>query len=335
MIIASSHSLGWDYNDDSKLEHLWPKPPMTPPEGDNMHPRQGWELNDPLTKNYYTFLIPDPSTKRLIVAPFVTHSFADHGAPMISGTYGQGFPNHTRPLTPIPTNYVNPIITLEQLRLLDTHEPFADTINHIVNTYFPLDLSTAICQYQYFCETEYAIQRMICNLQDKEMHYIEKAVGVLSNLESANVLGRLLAHSPEIEDCLFDAYKRDKSLREHNPITPFLALAESFKGTITQSALDFRPNKYVGKHANCLPLQDKEDDDAEDTFIACKIEGMEDRLRACLHAPKCTKAATCMKPMWKHKFISGKPERTIKVCYKCAKPGHIRAFCPLLSLSHK
>ena len=189
---------------------------------------------------------------------------------MISGTYGQGFPIHTRPLTPTPTDYVNPIITPEQLRLLDTREPFADAINHVINTYFPLDLSTAVRQYQYFRETEQAIQRTIRTLQDKEMRYVEKAVGVLSDLENANVLGRLLAHSPEIEDRLFDTYKRDKSLREHNALTPFLTLANSFKGIVTQSALDVRPNKYVGRHAN------RHDDNADNAFIDCKIEGMED-----------------------------------------------------------
>ena len=339
-ITVSSHSLGWDHDDESELEHLWPKPPMTPPEGDDMHPPQmnvcgvhpgqGWELNDPLTKNYYRFLIPDPSTKRLVVAPFVTHSFADRGAPMISGTYGQGYPIHTRPLTPTPTNYINPIITPEQLRLLDTREPFADAINHVVNEYFPLDLSAAVRQYQYFRETEYAIQRTIRNLQEKEMRYVEKAVSVLSDLENANVLGRLLAHAPEIEDRLFDAPWHGKPFRDHNPVTPFLTLAESFKGTITQSALDVRPNKYVGKHAD-RPSLHHEDDDAAQAFIDSKIEGMEDRLRARLHAPKRTKAAARMKPMWKHKHLPGMPGRSIKVCYECAKPGHIRVHCPLLS----
>ena len=244
---------------------------------------------------------------------------------MISGTYGQGFPIHTRPLMSTPTDYVNPIITPEQLRLLDTHELFADAINHVVNTYFPLDLSTTVHQYQYFRETEYAIQCMIRTLQDKEMHYVEKAVGVLSNLESTNVLGRLLTHSPKIENRLFNAYKHDKSLQEHNAITPFLTLADSFMGTITQSALNVHPNKYAGRHTNC------HNDDTDNTFIKCKIEGMEDRLRTRLHAPKHTKAAACMKPMWKHKFIPGRPGKAIKVCYECAKPGHIRAFCPLLS----
>ena len=102
-----SDSSGWDYNDDSELEHLWPAPPMTPPEGDDMHPPQmsvcsthpgqGWELNDPLSKNYYRFLIPDPSTKHLIIAPFILYNFRRHDAPSISGTYGSGYPIQTHP----------------------------------------------------------------------------------------------------------------------------------------------------------------------------------------------------------------------------------------------
>ena len=39
-VTISSDSSEWDYNNDSELEHLWPAPPMTPPEGDNMHPPQ-------------------------------------------------------------------------------------------------------------------------------------------------------------------------------------------------------------------------------------------------------------------------------------------------------
>ena len=79
-VTISSNSSGWDYNDNRELEHLWPAPPMTPPEGDDMdlpqmsrsvcgtRPGQGWELNDSLAKNYYRFLIPDPSTKRRLFA---------------------------------------------------------------------------------------------------------------------------------------------------------------------------------------------------------------------------------------------------------------------------
>ena len=167
------------------------------------------------------------------------------------------------------------------------------------------------------------------------MRYIEKAVGTLSELENANVLGRLLAHSQEITDRLMDWYKQDfANTASGNPLTPFLTLADSFKGKITQSTLNVCPNQY------CFSYQrDNHDDnsynDNEDNFLACKVEATKDCLCACLHAPKHTKAAAHMKPMWKHKMVKGKTIRTIKVCYECAKPGHIRTFCPLLSPSRK
>ena len=208
----STHSSSWSDDNDEELNHLWPKLPMMPPEGDDMHPPQmtvygthpgqGWEINDPLTKNYYRFLIPDPSTKCNIITPFITYSFAHRDAPSISSTYGLGYPIHTRSLTATLTDYVCPTITSDQLCLLNTKEPFANTVNHIINMYFPLDLSTTVRQYQHFHETEYAIQCTNCKLQEKEMRYIEKAVGVLQKLENANVLGRLLTHKDEIYDIL-------------------------------------------------------------------------------------------------------------------------------------
>ena len=106
-VMILSDLSGWDYNNDSKLEHLWPAPSITPPEGDNMHPLQmsvcsthpgqGWKLNDPLAKNYYRFLIPDPFTKHLIVAPFISYNFEHHDAPSIFGTYRSGYPILLRP----------------------------------------------------------------------------------------------------------------------------------------------------------------------------------------------------------------------------------------------
>ena len=69
-------------------------------------------------------------------------------------------------------------------------------------------------------------------------------VGVLSELENTNVLGRLLAHSQEITDCLLKTCKRDMLGPRNNPLAPFLTLAALFRGQITQSALNVRPNKF-------------------------------------------------------------------------------------------
>jgi hypothetical protein len=66
-------------------------------------------------------------------------------------------------------DYLTPVITPEQLVLLDPTAPFSDAVNHIINEYFPLDLAAAVRQYQYYKETAYAIQRSIKHLQEKEM----------------------------------------------------------------------------------------------------------------------------------------------------------------------
>ena len=66
----------------------------------------------------------------------------------------------------------------------------------------------------------------------------------MSELENANVLGRLLAHSQEITDCLLKTCEHDMLGPCNNPLAPFLTLAASFRGQITQSALDVRPNKF-------------------------------------------------------------------------------------------
>ena len=134
----------------------------------------------------------------------------------------------------------------------------------------------------------------------------------------------------------------------NNPLAPFLTLAASFRGQITQSALDVRPNKFrqgkdlirgISSKERNLQQDDDDDDYSEDenthNFINCKIEGMEDRLRDRLHAPKRTRAAIRVKPMHAYRCIPGKTVWVIKVCYECRKPGHIRAFCPQLSPARK
>ena len=80
----STHLSGWDSNDDEEYNHLWPSPPKTPIEGDDMHslqihvcgphPGQGWDINSIGTKNYYRLLITDPSLGRNIVAPYVSYA---------------------------------------------------------------------------------------------------------------------------------------------------------------------------------------------------------------------------------------------------------------------
>ncbi|KAI0268433.1 hypothetical protein BGY98DRAFT_938225 [Russula aff. rugulosa BPL654] len=166
----STRSSGWDEDHDEEYKTLWPTPPTTPPQGDDMHPPQiqisgpypgqGWVLNTYGTTHYYRFLIPDPTTRRNVVAPYLSYSI-NRSKPEVSGTYGEGYPVYTRPLTAANVDYICPV-------------------------------------YQYYRETQYAIQASIKSLREKEMRYMEQAIGTLSELENANILGRLLAHDGDV-----------------------------------------------------------------------------------------------------------------------------------------
>ena len=241
----------WDYNtssewaDDEEYKELWPTPPKTPPQGDENHPPSssvcgehpglGWELNAPGTVMYYRFLIPDPTTNRCVVAPFLTY-FIQRERPEVSATYGKGYPIHTRLLQPLPVDYFVPSMTPEQIGLLDAQSPCANAINKVLNTYFPYHISAAVRQYQYFKETQYAIQRTIKHLQNKEQRYLEKAVGLLSELENANFLGRLMAHG--------DVIIEDLGSKDPHSCGEYLSRTRYFEGDITQSALDPKVNPF-------------------------------------------------------------------------------------------
>ena len=90
------------------------------------------------------------------------------------------------------------------------------------------------------------------------MHYVEKAVGVLLELENTNVLRHLLAHSQKITDHLLKTCKHDMLSPHNNPLTPFLTLAASFKGIITQSALNVCPNEYCQRKDLICGMSSKE-----------------------------------------------------------------------------
>jgi hypothetical protein len=128
------------------------------------------------------------------------------------------------------------------LHLLDVDTPYADAVNHIINNYFPYDLSARVCQYQYYKEKQYKVQRHIKDLQQQEMGYLEKAMGLLLELENANVLGHLLAHMEIIHSTICDT----------DPLTilPFKRATTTFAGNITQSAIDTHVN------AHCKMLKD-------------------------------------------------------------------------------
>ena len=146
-----------------------------------------------LTTNFYCIQIPDPTTKRIIVAPSISFSIQRERAE-VRGTYGKGYPIHNCHLEPIPVDYYCPPFTPEQITLLDTTAEHAHALTTVVDEKFPIDLSTALRRYQYLKEEQYAAQAKVKQFQERQMRYLEKAVCVLSELENANFLGHLIPY---------------------------------------------------------------------------------------------------------------------------------------------
>jgi hypothetical protein len=194
----------------------------------------GWELNDPFTTSYYRVLIPNPTTNRLIVTPYISYAI-QHSKADVQATYSKGYPIHNRILQPIPIDYICPPLMPDQLAVLDSRSPFAEALNKVVNQKYPLYLSAAIKHYQHFQEEKYNAQQHIQRLQECEHKYLEKAMCVLSDLKNANVLGRIITHGDDILHSL--------TVDQH-ATGLFVKIMHSFEGTITQSAIDTRADPF-------------------------------------------------------------------------------------------
>src|SRR5712692_2126388 len=225
---TSTNSSGWDSNephfkcipsDQSNSEDTaympsspdmeeWPIPPSTPDEGDDMHPPkelmagvhpgEGWHYQTIGRLDYYRFLIPDPATNRMIVAPFINYHMHP-SKPQVSTTYGLGLPIWAREFRAAPVAYPTPSLTPNQITLLDPKQPFAPALDKVIQEHLPYNLVAAINQYCYYKDLQYKAQGKNQEFCDKGIKYLECAMEVLSDLENANVLGRIyLAYEYEI-----------------------------------------------------------------------------------------------------------------------------------------
>jgi hypothetical protein len=321
LMSIDSHSSGWDSNNNEEYNSLWPSPPTTPIEGDDLHPPQpqvcrphpgqGWEVNSYGTQHYYRFLIPDPSTCKSVVAPFLSYS--------ISGTYGQGFPIRMRPLTATRIDYSCPAITPEQEGLFSTKAKFAPAIDHILAKFAPFDLTAAICQFQYYKDTQYAIQMAIHKLQEKEMRYVERAVEVLSDLENANVLGHILMHDGDILEYTME------NLDSHATLA-YVKIAQSFEGRTVQSALDTRTRHKATTVPGIISLplgatqrfKNTEKKHAQQWTLDDEIEEQLGNRTSRRSTP--SRRPRVNTPLHRH-------ER--KKCYRCREWGHVAKACPV------
>ena len=266
-----------------------------------------------LTTNFYHIQIPDLTTKRIIVAPYISFSI-QHERAEVQGTYGKGYPIHNRRLEPIPVDYYCPPFTPEQITLLDTTAEHAHALTTVVDEKFPIDLSTALRRYQYLKEEQYAAQAKIKQFQEREMRYLEKAVCVLSELENANFLGHLIPYEDEILN----------HLAHGQPITSdFFRILKTFNGTITTSAIDPTPDPWhtSDRGRGRLPCGysrccSKEHNHLEvEQLLQSSADHIEDKLRK--------------------KLKKRNQKHLKKWCFRCGQMGHISTQCAKGRYNHR
>jgi hypothetical protein len=116
-----------EVEDNSDKSWGKPNPADKFEENAGIHPGEGWYLNDPFTKYYYSVEITHPTTGQYINAPYITFHIQLDSA-QVSATYGKGYAIITKPLEPIPVCYATPHLTPEQILLLDPAEGHAQAV---------------------------------------------------------------------------------------------------------------------------------------------------------------------------------------------------------------
>jgi len=231
-----------DEEAQTSIANGWPSPPSLPLKGTDMqppieefsgtHPGHPWEYNTIGSPNYFHLLIPDPAMPCCqIVAPYIKYN-TDASHPKISGTFSQDYPIITHALRPTPVNYLWPTLTPSQIEVLAEDKKYSKIIDWILEEHCPFDLMAGIGQYHHYLNTCYATQKQINALQEKHMYYLEKRMEVLSNLENANVLGCILAHTEE-----FDGHPE--------AYASFFQAMSPFRGHITYSDTNIAIDCYM------------------------------------------------------------------------------------------
>jgi hypothetical protein len=227
-------------------------------------------------------------------------------------------------------------------------------VNKIINQKFPLHISAAIKRYQHFQEEKYSAQQHIRRLQEREHKYLERAMCVLSDLENANVLGRIVAHDDDILDSL---------AADHHAAGLFLKIARSFEGTIPQSAIDARADPFrtatsaptptikprPSTLGDYIPLAHRRNlTKNERDFLDSKDEGARDlaNRRADNAEDLLRETADKIEETLRDRLVRRRDRRNhytparrlyndaliasrTKKCFCCGRMGHIRAQCPL------
>src|SRR5437879_5779347 len=156
------------------------------------------------------------------------------------------------------------------------------------------------------------------------MHYLERSMEVLSDLENANVLGRIMAHHEEFHD-------------NPNAYAAFFTKLAPFKGHVTNSGCDTTVDPYAaglisfGPPASACTVSDM-----YHTPFLTYAEAVK-KSRAPPSAPRAirnTPRRDMPRPVLSASSNTSSNRSTIsgrhrsKRCHKCHLIGHIRQECP-------
>ena len=156
-----------------------------------------------------------------------------------------------------------------------------------------MDLTAGVIQYRQYKSTQYALQQTINELQRKLLAYMEKTQEVLSELENANVIGRLYSHLTDIA-----IESQEDPLQFHQ----LLKATERFEGQITRSAIDPTPDPSYKSN----------------TLYASTLTEEQERLHTVVQQNyRQVRKTTPTAPA----------SHSNKVCHRCGRLGHIRATC--------
>ena len=145
------------------------------------------------------------------------------------------------------------------------------------------------------------------------MRYLERAVEILSDLENANAVGRILAHEHDINQYALEHLTP-------SALVAYYKISQSFKGPIAHSAADTRIRTRERPSIVSLPQGASLKFQKQTKEKLSHEELVEQRIRERLHsAPGPAKRLRRNIPLHVH-------ER--KRCHRCREWGHIRATCP-------
>ena len=218
----------------------------------------------------------------------------------------------------------------EQTAILRQDEPFSEVVDYILQEHLLFNVQAGVQQYHHYDNARQAIANTITSLQEKYSHYLERSVEVLSDLENANILGRILAHHED-----FDG----------NPkaYAAFFLKVSPFRGHVTNSGRDTTVDPYAaslmsfGPPASaCKPVSKMPRpwltyaEALKSSFRYTPPRAPRSMLPCYMpsssRTPSTASTSSNSSKSWSNTYYDKKSKS--KRCYRCKRIGHIRQDCP-------